>query len=113
MPASHPKEPPHHWKDIIFERHPTGCRFRSLGQAMQDRIPREVGGGLELQFLQNTRPVGADGLHAQGELVGNSADGLALGNQAQHLELAIGEFMVRRPIHRLEVTSLQDRPPSI
>jgi hypothetical protein len=51
-------------------------------------VAHDLGIVLELELLEHARPVGADGFHAQAELLSDLADGLAVGEQAQNLELA-------------------------
>lgn len=47
-------------------------------QMVFDRVPYKVGRGTQPELFQQPGSIGADGLHAQGHVVGNGRDGFAL-----------------------------------
>lgn len=72
-----------------------------LGQPVRDHVLHELGVVPQVHLLKDVGPIGAHGLDAQRQLPGDLADGLARADQAQHLELAVGEQFVRRAVGAL------------
>jgi hypothetical protein len=50
-----------------------------LNQMVVERIADEVGGGFEMQFVEQSGSIGADGFHAQCQLFADISYGMALG----------------------------------
>jgi Diguanylate cyclase, GGDEF domain len=58
-------------------------------QLVPDGVVDQLGVAFQLQLLEHTRAIGADGLGAEHELVGDFLDRPAGGQPAHHLELAV------------------------
>src|SRR5258706_2704246 len=71
-------------------------RLPSRDELVLDRIVGDVGIRLEAHLLEDARAVGANGLHAKEELLGDLRNALAVRKLAENLELALGELRVRR-----------------
>ena len=64
-----------------------------VDQPALDRVADELGAGGHRQLLLDVRAVGLDGAHAQIELLGDLVVGVAEGDQAEDLQLALGEIV--------------------
>mgnify|MGYP006152115611 CR=1 FL=1 len=60
-----------------------------LQQLVLHRILHQLGQGGDVEFLHQPRLVGADGLAAQGQLLGDVVDVGALGQALEHRELTL------------------------
>ena len=69
---------------------------RSVDQLVLQRVVGQVAVGGQVHLFHQARAVGADGLHTQGQRLGDVAGGLALGELQEDLELALGQLLVRR-----------------
>src|ERR1041384_1772083 len=66
------------------------------GELVLDRVADQVSRRAEPHFLENPRPVGADGFGGEGQLFGDLGEAPADPEQTQNLVLASGEIFVRR-----------------
>ncbi|MDB6067623.1 MAG: Enolase [Pedosphaera sp.] len=67
----------------------------SFHQLVLDGIVHEFRVIFHAHFFQDSAAIGADGLHAQGQFLGNFADDLSRGDQSQHLKFAIRKQFLR------------------
>src|SRR5690349_10965508 len=65
-----------------------------------DRVAEQLGAALEVELLLDVFAVGLDRLDADEEAVGDLADGLALAQELEHLQLPVGEHVERRAAGR-------------
>src|SRR5271170_4531926 len=78
----------------------TACTLAPGDQPALQRVADEVGAGGERELLLDVRAVRLDRAHGQVQLLRDLRVGVPKGDQAQHVELALGE-VVRRPGERL------------
>ena len=76
----------------------------SVNQVVLHGIVHQLGVGFQIHLFQHTRPVGADGLDAEGEFRGNLCDRLAGRYQAQHLELPVGQGLVGQLLESVPIS---------
>src|SRR5688572_31598455 len=69
------------------------CR---LDQAVLHGVAHEVGGAFQTELLENARLVRAHRLHGKMQALADLRGAESFDQQAQHLELAVGERFVRR-----------------
>src|SRR5690349_17403214 len=73
-------------------RNPTFCHSRALlhrNQALAQRIDRRLSAVRKVQLAKDIADVGLDGLLADDQRVGDLLVALALGDQTQHVHLAL------------------------
>src|SRR3569832_1489157 len=88
-----------HWSSTASCSPKRRARMRESRAVEQLVLQRVVGEGTvrsQAHFFHQSRAVRADGLHAQGQCLGDVASGFALGELQEDLELALGELLVRR-----------------
>ena len=84
----------------------------SLGQPVTQRVSHDFGVGLDAELGQNPRAVGADGVVAQAQLVGDlPARSCPAPSRRQHLELAVRQLLVQRLASVLRRARRRDARP--
>src|SRR6267378_715350 len=71
---------------------PAACSAWSVDEPVLDRVVSEVRIGFHSHLFQNARPVGADRLHRQVQLVGDLRHRRASGKLAEDLEFSLREL---------------------
>ena len=75
---------------ILLESHRRKQLMWSLNDVMLNSIASQIRIRFKVQLHQDAGTVGADGLDAEGELIGNVRNRASRGDQTEHLVLTIG-----------------------
>src|SRR5258708_20834688 len=73
-----------------------GRRPRLLHQVVGEGIADEIGGGLQIELLHDSRFVGARRLRAEVEFPRDRLEGFSGSEQEEYLALPVGEQLVQR-----------------
>ena len=91
---------------------PLSCATPSVQQAVDERVADELGPGAEAELLHDVRAVRLGGAHRDEERLRDLLVRVAERQQPQHLALAVGERIARRPA-RASTSACASRAPSV